>query len=58
MAVMTASLVIGSAIVLNVPNGPVIFGIDVLAAIGLAGYVAAFFNSLWVIYGIWSSRQK
>ena len=58
MAVMTASLVIGSAIVLNVPNGPVIFGIDVLAAIGLAGYVAAFFNSLWVIYGIWRTRQK
>jgi ubiquinone biosynthesis protein len=58
MAVMTASLVIGSAIVLNVPNGPTVLGIDVLATLGFAGYVAAFFNSLWVIYGVWRSGRE
>jgi len=58
MAVMTASLVIGSAIVLNVPNGPTVLGIDVLATLGVAGYVAAFFNSLWVIYGVWRSGRE
>ena len=58
MAVMTASLVIGSAIVLNVPNGPTVLGIDVLATLGFAGYVAAFFNSLWVIYGIWRAGRE
>jgi len=58
MALMTASLVIGSAIVLNVPNGPTVLGIDVLATLGFAGYVAAFFNSLWVIYGVWRSGRE
>jgi ubiquinone biosynthesis protein len=58
MAVMTASLVVGSAIVLNVPNGPVVLGIDVLATLGVAGYVAAFFNSLWVIYGVWRAGRE
>jgi len=58
MAVMTASLVVGSAVVLNVPNGPVVLGIDVLATLGVAGYVAAFFNSLWVIYGVWRAGRE
>ncbi|HEY8250192.1 MAG TPA: ubiquinone biosynthesis protein UbiB, partial [Burkholderiales bacterium] len=58
MALMTASLVIGSAIVLNVPNGPTVLGIDVLATLGFAGYAAAFFNSLWVIYGVWRSGRE
>ena len=51
--IMTASLVIGSAIVMTVQGGPVWFGILVLTALGFIGYVIGFFNSLWVIFGIW-----
>ena len=58
MGIMTASLVIGSAIVMTVPEGPTLFGIPVLRTLGLAGYVAAFVNSLWIIYGIWRARRE
>jgi ubiquinone biosynthesis protein len=57
MGIMTASLVIGSAIVLTVEGGPRIFGVQVLPVLGLAGYVMAFLNSLWIIYGIWRSGR-
>jgi ubiquinone biosynthesis protein len=56
MGVMTASLVIGSAIVMSVPDGPAVMGIPVLTTLGLAGYTAAFVNSIWIIYGMWRSR--
>ena len=55
---MTASLVIGSAIIMTVQGGPEFFGIPVLGAIGFAGYALAFVNSVWVIYGIWRSTRK
>jgi ubiquinone biosynthesis protein len=58
VGIMTASLVIGSAIVLTVREGPVILGIPVLPAIGLLGYVLAFLNSLWIVYGIWRSGRE
>jgi len=58
MGIMTASLVIGSAIVLNVRDGPTLWGIPVLPAIGLLGYVLAFLNSLWIVYGIWRSGRE
>ena len=58
VGIMTASLVIGSAIVLSVRDGPVILGIPVLPAIGLLGYVLAFLNSLWIVYGIWRSGRE
>jgi len=58
VGIMTASLVIGSAIVLTVRDGPVILGIPVLPAIGLVGYVIAFLNSLWILYGIWRSGRE
>jgi ubiquinone biosynthesis protein len=57
MGIMTASLVIGSAIVLTVEGGPKLFGVPLLPVIGLAGYVTAFLNSLWIIYGIWRSGR-
>ncbi|HUG76958.1 MAG TPA: AarF/UbiB family protein [Burkholderiales bacterium] len=57
VGIMTASLVIGSAIVLTVPEGPVVFGVPVLPALGLAGYLLAFLNSLWIVYGIWRSGR-
>ena len=58
MGIMTASLVIGSAIVMNVPDGPTLMGIPVLTAVGFMGYVAAFVNSVWVILGIWRSGKE
>jgi ubiquinone biosynthesis protein len=58
MGIMTASLVIGSAIVMNVPDGPVLFGMPVLTILGFVGYVVAFLNSLWIIYGIWRSGRE
>jgi ubiquinone biosynthesis protein len=58
VGIMTASLVIGSAIVLSVRDGPVILGIPVLPALGLLGYVLAFLNSLWIVYGIWRSGRE
>jgi ubiquinone biosynthesis protein len=58
VGIMTASLVIGSAIVLTVRDGPVVLGIPLLPAIGLLGYVLAFLNSLWIVYGIWRSGRE
>ena len=58
VGIMTASLVIGSAIVLTVEGGPRLFGVQVLPVLGLAGYVMAFLNSLWIIYGMWRSGRE
>jgi ubiquinone biosynthesis protein len=58
VGIMTASLVIGSAIVLTVQEGPTFLGIPVLPALGLLGFVLAFLNSLWIIYGIWRSGRE
>jgi ubiquinone biosynthesis protein len=58
MGIMTASLVIGSAIVMTVPEGPVLFGMPVLTILGFVGYVVAFLNSVWIIYGIWRSGRE
>jgi len=58
VGILTASLVIGSAIVLTVQEGPVFLGIPVLPALGLAGYLVAFLNSVWIVYGIWRSGRE
>jgi ubiquinone biosynthesis protein len=58
VGIMTASLVIGSAIVLTVQDGPTLWGIPVLPALGLFGYILAFLNSLWIGYGIWRSGRE
>lgn len=58
VGILTASLVIGSSIVLTVRGGPSVFGIPVLPVLGLLGYVLAFLNSLWIIYGIWRSGKQ
>jgi ubiquinone biosynthesis protein len=58
IGVMTASLVIGSSIVMTVPGGPTVFGLSLLTAFGLAGYLIAFVNSLWIIVSIWRSGRR
>ena len=54
VGVMTASLVIGSSIVMTVPGGPTV-GIPLLTLCGLMGHLIALVNSLWIILSIWRS---
>jgi len=57
IGIMTASLVIGSSIVMTVAEGPTLFGVPLLTFFGLLGYVIAFVNSLWIILSIWRSGR-
>jgi ubiquinone biosynthesis protein len=57
MGIMTASLVIGSSIVMTVQGGPEIFGMAFFRILGLLGYTLAFFNSVWIIVGIWKAGR-
>ena len=57
IGIMTASLVIGSSIVMTVGGRPTLFGVPVLTLLGLLGYIIAFFNSLWIILAIWRSDR-
>ena len=54
LGVLTASLVIGSSIVMTVKGGPELFGLPVF---GLLGFLIAFFNSVWIIFSIWRSGR-
>jgi ubiquinone biosynthesis protein len=54
MGILTASLVIGSSIIMTVKGGPQLFG---LPFFGLLGFLIAFFNSLWIIISIWRSGK-
>ena len=57
MGIMTASLVIGSAIIMHIPGGPSVLGVSILTWFGLTGYVVAFLNSIWIIIGIWRAGK-
>jgi ubiquinone biosynthesis protein len=54
LGILTASLVIGSSIVMTVEGGPTLFGLPVF---GLLGFMVAFFNSVWLIFSIWRSDR-
>jgi ubiquinone biosynthesis protein len=58
IGIMTASLVVGSSIVMTIAEGPRLFGISLLTYCGLVGYLVAFVNSLWVIFSIWRSTRR
>jgi len=58
MGIMTASIVIGSSIVMTVQGGPQLFGMPVMTILGFLGYAVAFLNSCWVIIGIWRSGKR
>ena len=58
IGIMTASLVIGSSIVMTVAEGPALFGVPLLTFFGLFGYLIAFVNSLWIILSIWRSGRQ
>jgi ubiquinone biosynthesis protein len=50
VGVLTASLVIGSSIIMTVPQAPFL--------LGLIGFVLAMANSIWLIYSIWRSGKQ
>ncbi|MDO9220182.1 MAG: AarF/UbiB family protein [Thiobacillus sp.] len=54
MGILTASLVVGSSIIMTVQGGPQLLG---LPFFGLLGFLIAFFNSLWIIFSIWRSGK-
>ena len=54
MGVLTASLVVGSSIIMTVQGGPKLFGLPLF---GLIGFVLAFFNSVWIVLSIWRSGK-
>jgi ubiquinone biosynthesis protein len=58
IGIMTASVVIGSSIVMTVTSGPQLWGIPIFTILGCIGYLLAFVNSVWVIYSIWRSRSE
>jgi len=58
IGIMTASLVVGSSIVMTVSEGPTLFGVPLLTFFGLVGYLIAFVNSLWIIFSIWRSGRR
>jgi ubiquinone biosynthesis protein len=49
--------VIGSSIVMTVQAGPTLLGVPLFTALGLIGYIGAFFNSVWIIVSIWRSNR-
>lgn len=55
LGIMTASLVIGSSIVMTIQAGPKIFGMPVL---GFLGFLIAVFNSIWIVFSIWRSGKE
>jgi ubiquinone biosynthesis protein len=57
IGIMTASVVIGSSIVMTVTSGPQLFGIPIFTVLGSLGYLLAFVNSVWVVMSIWRSRS-
>jgi ubiquinone biosynthesis protein len=54
MGVLTASLVVGSSIVMTIEGGPELFGLPLF---GLLGFLVAFLNSIWIIFSIWRSGK-
>jgi ubiquinone biosynthesis protein len=58
IGIMTASIVIGSSIVMTIQGGPILFGMPLLTLCGFVGYLMAFVNSLWVIVSIWRSGRR
>lgn len=57
MGILTASLVIGSSIVMTVQGGPRVFDVPLYTVLGLGGYLIAFCTSVWIVFGIWRSSK-
>jgi len=55
MGVLTASLVVGSSIIMTVKGGPELFGLPLF---GLLGFLVAFINSVGILLSIWHSGKE
>jgi len=55
MGILTASLVVGSSIIMTVEGGPELFGLPLF---GLLGFLVAFLNSVWILVAIWHSGKE
>lgn len=55
VGMVTASLIIGSSIVMTVSGGPTLFG---LPALGVLGFTAAGIGGLWVLISIWKTSRR
>ncbi|MEW5769709.1 MAG: AarF/UbiB family protein [Pseudomonadota bacterium] len=55
MGILTASLVVGSSIIMTVKGGPELFGLPLF---GLLGFLLAFLNSVWILVAIWHSGKE
>jgi ubiquinone biosynthesis protein len=42
---------------MTVAEGPLVWNVPVLTLLGTLGYIVAFFNSVWIIVGIWRSGK-
>ncbi len=58
IGILTASVVVGSSIVMTVEGGPKVFGVSLLTYCGFIGYLLAFVNSIWVILSIWRAGGR
>ena len=58
VGIMTASVVIGSSIVMTVTSGPQVLGVPLFTVLGLLGYLLAFVNSIWIVVSIWRSERE
>ena len=57
VGIMTASVVIGSSIVMTVPSSFEVLGVPIFKLLGLLGYLLAFVNSVWIVVSIWRSGK-
>lgn len=55
MGIVTGALMIGSAIVMTVKGGPMIFGLPLF---GVLGFLLALFNTVWLVLAIWVSGKE
>jgi len=54
VGIVTASLVIGSSIVMTVKGGPTLFGLPLF---GLLGFLGAIVGGIWLLFSIWRSGK-
>lgn len=52
MGVLTASLIVGSSIIMTIPDAP-----TSLTLLGAFGFILAFGNSVWIVISIWRSDK-
>jgi ubiquinone biosynthesis protein len=54
VGIVTAALIVGTAIVMTVTGGPTLFGLPLF---GLLGFLLAFLGGVWVLVSIWRSGK-